>query len=87
VACDGTAGLVFRFPSHTQAVVSTSFGEQVGGGGGGGGRGPLGQRQGQLVLVRVKKMGKIATGKVYNKLVLGGFKGCLRPLYYFLKNS
>ena len=24
-------------------------------------------------------MGKIATGKVYNKLVMGGFRGCSRP--------
>ena len=69
---------VFRFPSHTQAIVSISFGEQ-GGRGGGGGWWSRVQSQGQLVLVRVKKMGKIATGKVYNKLVMGGFRGCSRP--------
>ena len=38
-------------------------------------------------------MGKIVTGTVYNKLVMGGFRGCPRPSLFlwnfvlFLKNS
>ena len=81
---------VFRFPSHTQAIVSISFGEQGGGGGGSGGlveQGPWSQSQGQLVLISVKKMGKIATGKVYDKLVMVGYLGVVQgpPFVLFFK--
>ena len=71
---------VFRFPSHTQAIVSISFGEQGGGGGGFGGAGSLKPEPGAASAYQCEKNGQNCYRQSLQQTCHGWiFRGCSRP--------